>query len=80
MLNGKNIVYLRCHDFFDHMTQVYLIMGVVLVDSKYLNGQKNLLAIEVLKVNKDYPVDRINVCYMINEILTPEVNGDFYIR
>ena len=40
---------------------------------------KNFLAIEVLGVDKDYPVDRINVCYVINKIMTPEVHGDFSI-
>ena len=41
---------------------------------------KNFSAIEVLGVDEDYPVDRINVCYVINKITTPEVHGDFSIR
>ena len=40
---------------------------------------ENFSAIEVLGVDEDYPVDRINVCYVINKITTPEVHGDFSI-
>jgi hypothetical protein len=41
---------------------------------------KNFSAIEVLGVDEDYPVDRINVCYVINEIMTPEEHDDFSVR
>ena len=41
---------------------------------------EKFFAIEVLAVNTDNPIDRINMCYVINKIMTAKVNGDFSIQ
>ena len=41
---------------------------------------EKFFAIEVLRVNTDNPIDRINMCYVINKIMTAKVNGDFSIH
>ena len=41
---------------------------------------KSFFAIEVLKVNTDKPIDRINMCYVINKITTAKVHSDFSIQ
>ena len=32
------------------------------------------------RVNEDNPIDSIKVCYVINEIMTPEEHGDFSVQ
>ena len=72
-------MYFSCHDFVDHITHIDSIKRVVCVDPEYLNGKKTFRPFRYSGLMRTTP-SRINVCYVINDIMTPEEQGDFSVR